>query len=283
VDTSEKDIDMDFIQGTKFQQLAEDYEETNKGYALEYAHTHDVKDTFDAIRKDKDKKYVVITHNSDGKVKTPPGQHDADPAWLPDNVVHWYAQNVCGLHPRVSSLPIGLENNYCFPELKKVEQLRLKREEMQAGLIPRNRLAYINFNPGTNPQERQPLYKRFEDCGWATKKCVQNGRGYAEYIHDLCTHKYCLCPEGNGTDTHRLWEALYLGCIPVVQYHLNVGFYTDAYQSSTSLPILCVVKWEQLKQNLLENTTDVFSDIGWWQETETILDFKFWRDRILNT
>ena len=24
-------------------------------------------------------------------------------------------------------------------------------------------------------------------------------------------------PRGNGLDTHRLWEALYLGCVPIVQ------------------------------------------------------------------
>jgi hypothetical protein len=278
---------MDFIQGTKFQQLAADYSFTDNCYALEYAHTHDAKDLFDAIRADKDKKYVVITHNSDGKVKIEPGQHDADPGWLPDNVVHWYAQNVCCLHPRISSLPIGLENNYCFPELKKIEKLVAKRQELQSGSIPRTRLAYINFNPGTNPAERQPLYKMFKDADWATKKCVQNGNGYDEYIHDLCTHKYCLCPQGNGTDTHRLWEALYLRCIPVVKWHHNIGFYTGSYVRSdwetSSLPIFCPFDWNYVKQLVLDNSYEQFSAGGLWAKAEIVLDFSFWRDRILNT
>ena len=29
---------------------------------------------------------------------------------------------------------------------------------------------------------------------------------------------FCACPKGNGVDTYRFWEALYLGTIPIVDY-----------------------------------------------------------------
>jgi hypothetical protein len=31
-------------------------------------------------------------------------------------------------------------------------------------------------------------------------------------------YKYVICPRGNGIDTHRVWEALYLGVVPVVHH-----------------------------------------------------------------
>lgn len=33
----------------------------------------------------------------------------------------------------------------------------------------------------------------------------------------FCKYNFVICPVGNGLDTHRLWEALYLGCIAIVQ------------------------------------------------------------------
>ena len=32
----------------------------------------------------------------------------------------------------------------------------------------------------------------------------------------LANHKYSICPEGNGLDTHRFWESLYVRTIPIV-------------------------------------------------------------------
>ena len=37
------------------------------------------------------------------------------------------------------------------------------------------------------------------------------------YKQKLESHKFVLCPPGNGIDTHRMWETLYLDSIPVVE------------------------------------------------------------------
>jgi len=39
---------------------------------------------------------------------------------------------------------------------------------------------------------------------------------YPEYLSELSEHYFCLCPRGNGLDSHRFWESLYLGVIPVI-------------------------------------------------------------------
>jgi hypothetical protein len=43
-----------------------------------------------------------------------------------------------------------------------------------------------------------------------------NGQNYENYIDNIYNHKFVICPEGNGIDTHRFWESLYLGVIPVI-------------------------------------------------------------------
>ena len=70
---------------------------------------------------------------------------------------------------------------------------------------------YMNHNILTNPKERQEPYDLFFDKMWVTveKEC-KNGYAFDKYLENLCMHKYVICPEGNGVDTHRLWESLYM-------------------------------------------------------------------------
>ena len=55
----------------------------------------------------------------------------------------------------------------------------------------------------------------------------------------LINYMFVACPEGNGIDTHRFWEALYLNVIPVTT---NKNFYSQF----ENLPILAINKWEDL-------------------------------------
>ena len=63
----------------------------------------------------------------------------------------------------------------------------------------------------------------------------------AQNITRLAKYKWCICPEGNGVDTHRLWEAMYLRCVPIV---LRSPF-IDALMHYTEgeLPIYVVDSW----------------------------------------
>ena len=39
---------------------------------------------------------------------------------------------------------------------------------------------------------------------------------YERYWKTITDHQFVLAPHGNGQDTHRLWEVLALGAVPVV-------------------------------------------------------------------
>jgi len=60
-------------------------------------------------------------------------------------------------------------------------------------------------------------------------------------------YSFVISPHGNGLDCHRTWEALVLGCIPIVKKSKLDSLYTD-------LPVLIVDKWSDVNEQLLQNT-----------------------------
>ena len=54
---------------------------------------------------------------------------------------------------------------------------------------------------------------------------------------------FVACPEGNGIDTHRLWEALYLRTIPIVEKNKISDFFIKA-----KLPVMILNKWSDLSK-----------------------------------
>ena len=90
---------------------------------------------------------------------------------------------------------------------------------------------YVNFNSNTYFSEREALYEKFKNFDWVV---VQNSNLSKEnYLTELSKYKFSLSPWGNGVDTHRVWESLYVGTIPSTKYH-------HTFSTSKDLPILFV-------------------------------------------
>lgn len=263
---------LDFITGDKFMKVGDFTYSLNfkndcnkipntlelcclKEKSIVYTHTMYVKQLFELI-KNIDKQFVIVTHNCDEQV-------DFEP---PSNVIRWFAQNVAIEHTRIESIPIGLENDKWFVGLKKKQKIIGKFSQQK---LYRN-LVYMNHNVNTYPGERNVSYYLFENKEWVTARRGINGEGYDEYIDDVYNHKYVICPRGNGIDTHRLWECLYLGAIPIVKRDINNWFYND-------LPILYVARWEDVTEELLNTVWPKFVQHTWnWKK----LTFKYWEDKI---
>lgn len=222
-----------------------------------YTHTMYVRQLFEEIKRLKCE-FVIVTHNCDVNVD--------DSFQVPDNVIHWFTQNVNTTNPKVESIPIGLENDKWFKNIRK-------KEKMEAWLkIPKEykNLVYLNSNIKTNPKERQPLYDLFGKEPWVTSFHGVNGVGFDEYLFNICNHKYVFCPDGNGIDTHRLWETLYMGAIPIVKKGINTWFYND-------LPIVYVSEWEEVTKEILDNIWELHKKGKWDKEK---LTFNYWKNKI---
>lgn len=61
--------------------------------------------------------------------------------------------------------------------------------------------------------------------------------GFSTYYRNLTRSKFMICPRGCGLDTYRIWDCLYMGCVPIVVKY-------EGYKDFEDLPILFIDKWE---------------------------------------
>jgi hypothetical protein len=129
----------------------------------------------------------------------------------------------------------------------------------------------MNHNILTNPEKRTKPYQVLDNKSWVTIENGTNGHGFDEYIHDVYAHHFVICPEGNGIDTHRTWETLYMNSIPVEKRNINNQFYTD-------LPICFVDDWEEITEEFLNNEYCRIKNTQWNMDK---LTFTYWKEKIL--
>lgn len=180
---------------------------------------------------------------------------------LPPQVAAWFATNASG--GGVISLPLGLGNSYC--------QITTKADLLAsvAG-IEKPGLLYANFRVETNPSLRGPLRDKLRSAEWSDAVTFATpGLEGGAYARELASHRFVLCPAGNGTDTHRMWEALYVGTIPVVEKH-------PALEAFRDLPILFVESLATLERAQLEAAHGEMLDRSWSCEK---LFLPWWRER----
>lgn len=68
----------------------------------------------------------------------------------------------------------------------------------------------------------------------------------------------CGCPEGNGFDTHRLWEPLYVGGVPIVRKNNYIS------PLIAELPVLQVRNWAELQDlGMLEQAWERMKQEAW--------------------
>lgn len=175
------------------------------------------------------KPFILLTHNSDHAVTV----DDLD---LLNNpfLKYWYAQNCEFSHTKLRALPIGLANSQWGSE-------RLDDMHQVSQLYSKTHLLYVNFSSSTHEGRKKIIDAIAQLPGVTLGESVD----FKSYLMQMAKHQFCLCPRGNGIDTHRFWEAQYLNTIPV----LLRSDWTPAY---SNLPILLVDSWESLAQIDLE-------------------------------
>ena len=105
----------------------------------------------------------------------------------------------------------------------------------------RRKFCYANFNTLTNRKHRIPIWekaKQNSDIDCAERLSLK------DYVRDLCSYRYVLCPKGNGIDTMRMWESIYCGAIPIVQKSGVSSCF------SSLLPIVEVDDWDINREHL---------------------------------
>ena len=99
--------------------------------------------------------------------------------------------------------------------------------------------------------------------------------GRQAYLQDVQRHGLILCPRGNGHDTHRFYEALYMGALPVVLKRS----YSARVAAKFGLPALKLNHWGQLRDsNYIKKRTDALRESVW---DLSALRGSFWIETVL--
>ena len=135
----------------------------------------------------------------------------------PKSITKWFAVNVAYKDSCLIPIPLGLANNYSPKNIRINDLVNFKFEKIEKV----NKL-YVNLRKSTNYKERENIENIFRNKEWVVIK--EPNLSIDDYISDLNKYKFILCPWGNGFDTHRIWESLYCGSIPITKSHVGLSF-----------------------------------------------------------
>lgn len=200
-----------------------------------YCMTEFVSELFNILNKVTNLKNIkLITHWNDDSI-------DED-LFLkkPKCISKWYAAHVDFVHKDLKPIPLGLSGDYS-PKNLLPKHFNSYDQELKN---PLKELLYINFQKNTNEPVRGLYENYFKEKKWV--KFEYPNLTLKDYLNDLKNANFVLCPEGNGIDTHRLWETLYAGSIPVVKESITS-------RTLEGLPCVKVKNLEDITYDLLSN------------------------------
>ncbi len=228
---------------------------------------------FEKIR-DLENPVILITGNSDYPID------DRRIKQMPSNIKKWYAQNLLVNHPKITPIPLGLENKHISVReghgVGYFDRASLKETLLSSKHYENNpsKLIYANFNVCTNYWHRRKV----------KKTCIQSKHIDWEvynlsldvFFKRILDYEMVVCPIGNGIDTHRLWEVLYLKRIPIIIKHGNYKIY-ELYEK---LPIIILNSRAELNDyDLISERRNALSSKKYNLE---ILNSSFWENKILD-
>ena len=206
-------------------------------------------------------KYNLVTHNSDLNIDKRFFKY------LDEKILNWFCQNLTiKFSKKIHILPIGLENRWRFKNGKLSffkNQLRVKNQK--------ENIIFSSFNTNTNTN-RADLKNYISEIDFIT-----NGFGISakNYKSMLSKSMFNICPEGNGLDTHRIWETYALNSIPIV----ILNNFTNQFKE-LNLPMIYLNDWSELS-----NYNEKYF-ISFYKKTISNSDlvkysmFEFWKDYI---
>jgi hypothetical protein len=230
--------------------------------------------------------YVLVTGDCD---ETMP--NDVLPADVLDRflqsplLLRWFSQNcVLTTHPKLKQIPIGLDyhtmsqgDHEWGPRTPPLEQEAILKR-IRASSKPtaeRECRAYANFQ-----------FLMTTKFGYDRQDAIREVPGDVVFYEphkiprlDTWTRQsqfaFVISPHGNGLDCHRTWEALALGCIPIVKRSPLDPLFRQ-------LPVLIVDEWSHVTPQLLRDTLASYRDMSEHFNLDR-LSLQYWVQQIRGT
>jgi len=196
-------------------------------------------------------------------------------------LIKWFIQNTRIYdNEKIIQLPIGLDyhtihnNPRCswsdtILTPKKQEEMLIYTRNLGKPFSERDSRIYAHFSIGNDRfnQRRDALKTIPRRLMVVNKNNITRDKLWLEMIK----YAFILSPFGVGMDCHRTWEALCLGCIPIVCAPNFKQLFKD-------LPVLVVNSWDEINEELLIRTLKEYSTKTFDMDKLTM---KYWANEIL--
>jgi|APCry1669189070_1035195.scaffolds.fasta_scaffold01035_3 hypothetical protein len=192
-------------------------------------------------------------------------------------LVKWFAQNRDVDAPKIFTLPIGINIHNLWADplqwgggfiLPALQELQLKTiAEQSQPLIDREAKIFCNWHFSIDRADRQM-------CLDVIDKTVCYFQPEPAPLADTWVlqsqYQFVLSPHGAGLDCHRTWEALLLGCIPIVK----AAKINDLFEG---LPVITVHDWNEINPNFLAHAAEEIASKTFNLEK---LSMRYWKAKI---
>src|SRR5579872_7519369 len=194
-------------------------------------------------------RFILVTPNCEFGTDNPqPGEF----SFLldSDKIGAWFVQNIDReATERLIPIPIGLANQV-WPHGQISVLDPLVKKAPPAGSSERGKFVYINFSAHTNRTARGPCLEHFKNI------VPEEPKPFSDYLTDLSQTVFVPSPRGNGLDCHRTWEALLMGCYPIVLKSTLNPLYEE-------LPVIVIGGWEEATDEFLSQKLSEFKTRAW--------------------
>lgn len=210
----------------------------------------------------KDKKFGVLIHNLDGN-----SVNQSLVSSIPENI-YIFSQNL-------NIENIGKKNLHLIPTgLHNENEIFYRKgvDKYIESLTNVNKLPAIlcNFNYTTNPKRRL-IVKEVMNLETIHYK---NFLVHKNYLGLLNNYMFVLCPEGTNLDTHRFWEVLATGSIPIVRKSNIYEFFKNL-----DIPMLVIDEWKDLRKLSAVDLKKIYHNLQ-VKNAVKFLKIDFWNNYI---
>ena len=174
--------------------------------------------------------------------------------------VQVFLQNNTIDHPRIRSLPMGVQNKMWRPFNPNIPYT-------PSYDLANKTICVLSSHFGASHPIRKQIVHEVSSMN-KDGLCILSRCSFSDYIEKTEKAIFSICPRGNAQDTHRLWETLYSHAIPVV----IDGPFIRQLIKTLHLP-LCIVELGAIEEGI----TQYEKKLGTKIECPVYLHLQFWR------
>ena len=177
-----------------------------------------------------------------------------------------FSQNMIINKKNFYNLPIGVENFNYYSDSVDINDLF----KTKIFFNNKNNAIIYGFNSAHKIRKKFLNYLSGNDLCHYT-----NGWNKKIYWQIVSKYKFIFCPRGNGYDTHRIWEAMYLKTIPILIRDKFNSFY-----EKNNFPVFILDKIEHLDNINEIKLKNIYKKI-YKKFANKKLFFSYWKNLII--